>query len=215
MLLLVQHCIFTLHLGDQKREANHYYEEDSAYGRTSFCKLEPCIDADGTTLRVAVEMKEAHQDMHAKANHPGFVDESMKLNQSGPNAVSSIVKLKSVMGPSTGEGHLEEWRILPSLWTRAMKGSSTQAPDGFHKFEELAPKGPAKSPTGSKSPAGADRTSKSFTRANSTATMRSSPKGSPFGGYDDLAPPLPQLSKTGISQMSKTMSSFKNVALAR
>merc|ERR1712232_1524589 len=108
-----------------------------------------------------------------------------------------------------GEQTLDEWKVLPSIFTRAMAKSNTQPPDGYHTFDELAqkiPRSTVRSPAGNSS----DKTSKALMRSTKTGAFGAT-------AYDDLnvTPPLPQLGQTGMSQMAKTASSFKSVAFAR
>jgi len=185
----------SLWAGNQRRDVSHYFEEPGAFGRTNFCRFESAIDAEEDTVRIALEVEEAHQDIQATVAHPVVQpgDRRTQAQTGGdlPHKVDSVVKLKRVPGKAA-QGMTDQ-RVLPSLW-QAKSLSSDPIPEGMHSFEELRPRGgrPRAGEPASPQPSGSGLKR----RSDSVPTFKS-PQDSSYEKMQlgtDLVP-LPQLSR--------------------
>mmetsp|Transcript_10571 Transcript_10571/g.20384 ORF Transcript_10571/g.20384 Transcript_10571/m.20384 type:complete len:756 (-) Transcript_10571:31-2298(-) len=186
----------TLWAGSQRRDVSHYFEEPGAFGRTNFCRFDSAIDVEEDTVRIALEVEEAHQDVQATVAHPvvqpGDRRTQAQIGGDLPNKVESVVKLKRVPGKAA-QG-MSDQRVLPSLW-QAKSLSSDPIPKGMHSFEELRPRG-CRQRAGE--PALPQPTSNSLKRRSESVPTFKNPHDSCHDDTQlgtDLVP-LPQLSRT-------------------
>eukprot|EP00928_Gymnodinium_smaydae_P071020 TRINITY_DN5470_c0_g6_i1.p1 TRINITY_DN5470_c0_g6~~TRINITY_DN5470_c0_g6_i1.p1 ORF type:complete len:756 (+),score=222.14 TRINITY_DN5470_c0_g6_i1:179-2446(+) len=187
-------------VGNQRREANHSFEEPGAFGRVNFCRFDAIHDQSDNTVLVGLEIEAAHQDSVAKVSHPTVVAgdkrSQAEIDGTQANAVQSVVKLQGTPGKQH-EG-LDETRVLPSLWTASFPDGEQATGDGMHTFDELkaptrgrggrrglqAPQAPLSPPTTGRRP-GAMRSSDSMPTLSPDAAS---------GGGDGT--PLPRLART-------------------
>jgi hypothetical protein len=186
----------SLWAGSQRRDVSHYFEEPGAFGRTNFCRFDSAIDAEEDTVRIALEVDEAHQDIQANVAHPvvqpGDRRTQTQIGGDLPHKVDSVVKLKRVPGKAA-QG-MSDQRVLPSLW-QAKSLSSDPMPEGMHSFEELRPRG-GRPRAGE--PTSPQPTSGSLNRRSESVPTFKSPQDSSYEKTQlgtDLVP-LPQLSRT-------------------
>jgi len=186
----------SLWAGSQRRDVSHYFEEPGAFGRTNFCRFDSAIDAEEDTVRIALEVDEAHQDIQANVAHPvvqpGDRRTQAQIGGDLPHKVDSVVKLKRVPGKAA-QGMADQ-RVLPSLW-QAKSLSSDPMPEGMHSFEELRPRG-GRPRAGE--PTSPQPTSGSLKRRSESVPTFKSPQDSSYEKTQlgtDLVP-LPQLSRT-------------------
>lgn len=129
----------TLTAGKERREATHAYEQNGAYGRTNFCRLEACIDESDDTILIGLEIEEAHQDVVATVAHtPAFAGDRRGLSAIEGAAtvpITSAVKLQRVAGRVAAE--LQDVKLLPSLWAPRRLDETGLRTDGFKSFKEL------------------------------------------------------------------------------
>mmetsp|Transcript_4048 Transcript_4048/g.8759 ORF Transcript_4048/g.8759 Transcript_4048/m.8759 type:complete len:712 (-) Transcript_4048:11-2146(-) len=101
-----------LQLGTQRREISHSFDEKGNYGKTNFCRLDSCFDANSPTdsVLLAFEIDEASQeDRHSEEHRQGTPNTKMRATSGGNR--STLVSKKRAP-PST----LIETKALPTLW---------------------------------------------------------------------------------------------------
>lgn len=147
----------TLHLGSQKRDASHTWEESGAFGRTNYCRFENVVEEVEDTVHVALEIDEAHQDVRAKVAHkivvPGDRRTQGQIDGTSGDSIESVVKLSRHPG-SRIQG-LEDTRVLPSLWIAKSAGEmNVSMADGMHSMEDLKAPARRNAPGGGRRAAG-------------------------------------------------------------
>jgi len=135
---------FWLHVGKERREATHSFDESGAYGRTNFCRLDSCIDEAQDVVVVALDVQDAYQDLaetsaHSPAQagdrHPAGAADASRVS-----AVKSVLKLHRA--PGRMPQCLEDVKLLPSLWM-AKEGHPGGRPSGVHPLREYNSRIPA------------------------------------------------------------------------
>mmetsp|Transcript_46485 Transcript_46485/g.116903 ORF Transcript_46485/g.116903 Transcript_46485/m.116903 type:complete len:750 (-) Transcript_46485:172-2421(-) len=213
---------YILYCGSHRRDAQNFFEESGAYGRTNFCRFESVVEEDTDTIHIVLEVEEAHQDVAARVAHPlcapGDRRTQSQLEGSLPTATESVVKMHRAPGKPQG-GCLEDRRILPSLWTAKSLGDRNST-DTMHSFEDLRvtrmlgstnrtigkASEPA-SPAGA-SPLGASRSLPSLAREPSTGDLMSRSSGDWTGGLGSTK------KGRGSSRTKRNMSSTMEVLQA-
>lgn len=131
---------YTLYIGENRRDATHFFEDAGAFGRTNFCRFETLLDDVSGTIRIALEIEEAHQDVAAKVSHPivapGDKRTLPQIEGSVPNAVESVVKMHRA--PGKAPTCLQEKRVLPSLWTaKSLAEKGSDDPNAMKSFDDI------------------------------------------------------------------------------
>lgn len=155
--------------GKLKQKLNHSFEMASAFGRTNFARFDAVVEPDNTII-VALEIKQAFQDMKAVKHHSPLAGD-VRESSAGHKGVESVLKLQRC----TNESNLQNVRHLPSLWTAKPEAELAAVPDGFHNFAEIRERDNEK--------AARVRAKNGPKRSESTPLL--------LGGTAPLQPPLP------------------------
>jgi hypothetical protein len=114
-----------LHLGNQVRDINHYYEEAGAFGRVNFCRYENLWDPKEDTINLSFQVIEISQEQGSTATHVPA--------KGGPAAASAIKMLRVPAKES-----LVDTKVLPALWTAKGLGDLTTPDEGFEYFSAMS-----------------------------------------------------------------------------
>jgi len=185
---------FALLAGSQRRDAQNFFEDAGAYGRTNFCRFESVVEEDTDSILVALEIDEAHQDVTARVAHPivapGDRRTQAQIDAAVPGAVESVVKMQRVPGKLAGS--LQDRRVLPSLWTAKTLGEKS-GPNDVRPFDDFKTTRPSVAREAQASSRGERTNPPSPANASPLSASRSMPSlTKEFSSGDQL----PQLSRT-------------------
>lgn len=124
------HC--WLLLGKQRWEASSLSDTSAGYyGRASFCRFDGCFDERDDSILVAMELKEARQDVTvAQKAHPAPRQQTAG-SQTAP--IESVLSLRRAPAP----GSLTEVKQLPSIWTEKVMSKAEDGDPDYHAFQDM------------------------------------------------------------------------------